>query len=248
MVTRFRFALTPVLAILCACGSVGPPPMIDPALSARVPPDTVALAGIKLDALRASPLFAKLPPSAQAFLNPFAKAHDVLVASTGTQLVAIARGEIPGAVVPGPGVALYGAPDLIAAGTATHAPARILALAEPVAADHTIWIALRGGTTLPLEGNAANLNNLLRATESVTITISPDNPAGIGITARCPTAEAAQHWEQSVRALASLTAAASVRDSQLASALQAISITRSARVVNIALRAPLSALAGVLGR
>jgi hypothetical protein len=243
MVTRSRLAVAPVLAILCACGRVGPPPNIDSALASRVPPNTTALAGVNLDQLRASPLYAKLPPGAQSLLTPFDKAHEVLVASTGTQLLVIARGEVTGATVPAPGIALYGAPDLIAAGTTAHAPAGILSLAESVAAGHSVWIALRGGATLPLEGNAANLNNLLRAAESVTITIRPDDPAGIDITAQCPTPESAQRWEQTVRALSSLAAATNSR-----AALDSLAISRTDRVVHVAVRAPLSALAGAFGR
>ncbi|MEO8373180.1 MAG: hypothetical protein ABI806_28600 [Candidatus Solibacter sp.] len=247
MVIRSRLVLAPVLAILCACGKVGPPPVIDAGLSARVPPATLALAGINLDQLRASPLFAKSPPAMQAFLTPFADAHEVLIASTGTQLLAIARGVVPGATIAPPGIALYGDPALVAAGTASHPPAGILAIADSVAAGHAIWIALRGGVTLPLEGNAANLNNLLRATESMTIAIRPDDPAGIDITAQCPTPESAQHFEQSVRALASLTAA-TARDPQVSGALQGIVITRAHHVVRIALRAPLSSFSGLLSR
>ncbi len=247
MVIRSRLALALTLAILCACGTVGPPPVIDATLSARVPPATVALAGINLDQLRGSPLYTKSPPAVQAFLTPLANAHEVLIASTGTQLLAIARGAVPGATVAAPGIALYGDPELIAAGSAQHPPAAILALADSVAAGHTIWIAHRGGIALPLEGNAANLNNLLRATESITVAIGPDDPAGIDITAQCPTPGSAQHFEQSVRALASLTAA-TARDPQITAALQAIVITRADRVVRIALRAPLNAFRGLLGR
>jgi len=247
MVIRSRLALAPALAILSACGTVGPPPVIDPALSAREPPATIALAGINLDQLRASPLYAKSSAAIQSYLTPFANAHEVLIASTGTQIVAIARGAVPGATVSAPGIALYGDPQLIAAGTAQHPPAGILALADSVAAAHPLWIALRGGISLPLEGNAANLNNLLRATESVTIAIRPDDPAGIDISAQSATSASAQHFEQSVRALASLAAATS-RDPEIAGALQAVAITRADRVVRIALRAPLSAFSAFLGR
>jgi hypothetical protein len=245
MVIRSRLAVAPALAVLCACGTVGPPPVIDAALSARVPPATVALAGINLDQLRASPLYTKSSAAMRQFLTPLADAHEVLIASTGTQLLAIARGAVPGAMVTTPGIALYGDPKLIAAGAAQHPPAGILRLADSVAAGHTIWIALRGGIALPLEGNAANLNNLLRATESVTIAVRPDDPAGVDITAQCTTPAVAQHFEQSVRALASLAAATS-RDPQVTAASQAIVITRADRIVRVALRAPLSAFSEFL--
>ena len=246
MVTRCRLA--PALAILCSCGTVGPPPVIDPALSDRVPPATVALAGVNLDRLRASPLYGRLPPTAQAYLTPFANAHDVLIASTGATLLAIARGTVPGATQVAPDLALYGAPDLIAAAAAKHPPAAILSLADSAAPGHTLWMAIRGGIALPLEGNAANLNNLLRAAESVTLAIRPDDPAAIDITANCPTPDSAQHFEQTLRALASLTVATNSRDPQLASALQAIAITRTDRIVHVALRLPLSALSSLLAR
>ena len=240
MVLRFRLTPVVALAILCACGTVAPPPAIDPALSERVPPSTVVLAGIDLDRLRASPLYAKLPPSLQAYREPFAQVHTVLMAFDGLQLLAIARGTIRSATIPSPGIALYGAPDLIEAATAKHAPAPILALADPVAAGHPIWIALRGGSPLPLEGNSANLNNLLRDTEAITLTIRPDDPAGIDITATSPTPDRAQHFEQSLRALTSMTAA-TTRDRDLAATLQALAITRADRVVHATLRVPLSA-------
>ena len=63
MVIRARFAVPTALAILAACRTPAPPAAIDPVLSARVPAVTVALAGIDLDRLRTSPLFAKLSHS-----------------------------------------------------------------------------------------------------------------------------------------------------------------------------------------
>src|ERR1035437_837356 len=78
MVIRPRLAAPIALAILAACRTPAPPAAIDPALSARVPAATVALAGVDLDRLRTSPLYAKLPPAAQAFLEPFGHAHHVL--------------------------------------------------------------------------------------------------------------------------------------------------------------------------
>ena len=246
MVIRARFAVPTALAILAACRAPAPPAAIDPALSTRVPAATVALAGIDLDRLRASPLYAKLPPAAQAFLEPFRNAHHLLIVSTGAELLTIARGAVPGATQLAPDLALYGAPNLIAAATAAHPPANILAPAESVAAAHPIWIAVRGGVALPLEGNWSNVNNLLRDTEYVTLALSAGDPAQFDLSARCPTPNAALRFEQSFRAIVSLAAATSARQPSYAGVLESIRINRDDRIVRVALSAPLDALAGLL--
>ena len=68
MVRRFRSILVVSVATLAACRRAAPPSAIEPALAARVPTNTMALAGVDLDRLRASPLAGKLPPAGQAFL------------------------------------------------------------------------------------------------------------------------------------------------------------------------------------
>jgi hypothetical protein len=230
-----RLAAPLSLALLAACRAPAPTAAIDPALSARVPVATVALAGVDLDRFRLSPLYAKLPPAALAFLAPFAHAHRVLIASTGVELLTIARGVVPGATQFAGDVALSGAPSLVAAAAAAHPPAGILAPAESVAAARPIWIAVRGGVALPLEDNLANVNNLLRGAEYVTLALDPGDPADLQLVARCPTPEAAQHFERSFRALVSLAA---VR----APMLESTSIVREERVVRVSLSAPLDAL------
>jgi hypothetical protein len=242
MVIRHYFAAPLAFALLAACGTSGPPAAIDHALSARVPAATVALAGVDLDRLRASPLYARLPPAALAYLAPFAHAHRVLIASTGVELLIIANGVVPGATQLAPDLALSGAPDLIAAASAAHPPAGILALAESVAAARPIWIAVRGGVALPLEGNLANINKLLRGAEYVTVALDPGDPADLRLVARCPTPEAALQFEQSFRAMVSLAAATNARQPAIAAMLQSIRVVREERVVRVSLSAPLDAL------
>ncbi len=246
MVIRPRLAALAALAILAACRTPAPPSAIDPALSARVPSATVALAGVDLDRLRTSPLYAKLPPAALAFLQTFDRAHQLLIASTGVELLVIARGVVPGATQIAPDLALSGAPDLIAAATATHPPAAILAPAESVAPNNSLWLAVRGGIALPLEGNLANVNNLLRDTDFVTLAIHPNDPADLDLVAQCPTPAAALRFEQSFRALVSLAAAANARQPSIAGPLQSIRIHRDDRVVHASLTAPVDALAKLL--
>jgi hypothetical protein len=230
-----RLAAPLALAILAACRIPTPPVAINPALSARVPEATVALAGIDLDRLRASPLYANLPPAALAFLAPFAHAHRVLIASNGVEILIVSRGVVPGATQIAADVALSGAPGLIAAANAAHPPAAILAPAESVASGSPLWIAVRGGVALPLEGNLANVNNLLRGAEYITLALDPGDPADLRLVARCPTPEAALHVEQSVRALVSLAMSRTA-------VLKSIRIVRDERVVHVSLSAPLEAL------
>src|ERR1017187_4860806 len=242
MVLRPSRAAPIALAVLAACRPPAPPATIDPALSARVPTATVALAGVDLDRLRTSPLLPKLPPVALAFLEPYGHARYVLIAVAGAELLTIARGVVPGATQLAPDLALSGAPDLIAAATAAHPAAGILAQAESVAAASPVWIAVRGGVALPLEGNLANVNNLLRDAEYVTLALDPGDPADLQLVARCPTPEAALHFEQSFRALVSMAIATHARQPATAALLQSARIVREDRVVRVSLSAPLNAL------
>src|ERR1039457_190715 len=82
---------------------------------------------------------------------------------------------------------------------------------DGAAAARPVWIAVRGGVALPLEGNLANVNNLLRGVEYVTLALDPGDPADLQLVARCPTPEAALHFEQSFGALISLAAALNTR-------------------------------------
>src|SRR6266481_1354598 len=112
MVIRPRAAASIALAMLAACRTPAPPAAIDPVLSARVPAATVALAGLDLDRIRPSPLYASLPPAAAAFLQSFDHASHALIAYSGGELLAIARGVVPSASQLSSDVALSGASDL----------------------------------------------------------------------------------------------------------------------------------------
>jgi hypothetical protein len=210
-----------------------------------VPAAAVALAGVDLDRLRASPLYAKLPAPAAAFLETFRNAHSLLVASTGSELLTIARGAVPGATQIHPDLALLGAPELIASATAPHSRPPLLSAAETVAAIHPIWIAVRGGAPLPLSGNLANLNNLVTLASDLTLSAQLRDAVDLELIARCPTPAAALQFEQRLRALVSLAGAA-VRQPEAASTLRALQLRREDRTVRAALSIPPAALANLL--
>ena len=70
-----------------------------------------------------------------------------------------------------------------------------------MAAQYPAWAVIRGGTRLPLQGNLANLNNLLVDPELVTAGIRGGDGYAVELTARCPTEDRARHFEGSLRAV-----------------------------------------------
>jgi len=215
---RQPLAIVALALLTAGCRTPAPPSVIDPALSARVPPATIALAFVDLDQLRTA--FPKLP----AILEPFRVAHAILIASTGGELLTITRRKE---------IALLGPPALIDAANAPHPLAAIFSIAEP-AAHHPIWIALRGGTPFPLTGNLANANNLITLADSLTLTADVHDAVSLELTALCHTPAAALHFEQRLRALLSLAAAASH--------MPPSEVRRDDRTVTARLSAPLASI------
>jgi len=96
--------------VLAGCGGSltrhGP---IDPALALFIPPDTVALAGVRMDQIRATPIYGRLAqedrlPRFDNFrtdlgfdpsFDPSRDIHELLLASDGKNVLAIAHGAFP---------------------------------------------------------------------------------------------------------------------------------------------------------
>jgi hypothetical protein len=143
-----------------------------------MPAGATALAGIDLDRLRTSPLFARIPES-------FREGSYTLVGYNGKDLVAASR---VGSNVSVSGPSVKGTPpDLFR-----------------YASDTPIWIVARGNAALPLTGNLANLNRLLQQTEYTTVTARVGDRVDLEIRGICRSPELAQHLEENVRAIASL--------------------------------------------
>jgi hypothetical protein len=92
-------------------------------------------------------------------------------------------------------------------------------------------------------GNLANVNNLLRGTEYVTLAVQPGDPVELELVARCATPDAALRFEQSFRAVVSLGIAGNARQPATAGVLASIRIVREERVVRVSLSAPVDVLA-----
>lgn len=168
-------------------------------MASSIPADTLLLAGLDLDALRASPLYPKLPPAVRALAEPLRDAEYLLLASNGKDLLSIARGRFreapPGATLVAPGLVAAGPSDSVRAAIAQHQTGRggapdLLIRAASLADGKQIWMVARGGVPLPAAGNAANLNRLLRDTEYTAIAARIDSGIEIEATSVGRTAEA----------------------------------------------------------
>ena len=236
-------------ALVCAmlgCRTSTVARAVDPEAASCIPADTLVLAGVNLDRLRAAPLYSKLPAAVTAIAGAFTAASSALLAYNGKDLLVIARGSLAkapdGATLAAPNLALFGTPQLVAAAMAQRrsriagAPA-LLARAESIASGRQIWIVIQGGVTYPLGGNAANLNQLLHHAESATVTASFDSGLALEVTAIGRTGDAARDIEETVRADITLAAAAEARQPDLANLLRSIRIDRQDRKVRITLSA-----------
>ena len=146
-------------------------------LAAHLPANSSMIAGLDVDRLRDTPIFPKLPES-------FREASYVLAAYDPPNLVTASRvgGRIVATTKPG------APPELI-----RHA------------ANTPVWIVVRGDTTLPLTGNLANINRLLQQTIYTRITARIESRVEFDAEGVCAGAEAAEHLEQNLRAIATRT-------------------------------------------
>ena len=244
MIRYAQLAALALAAFATGCHSA-PPAAIDHAMASCVPADTVILGGVDCQRLRASPLYRKLPPTATALLEPLRPAAYLLLASNGKDYLVIGRGPFgqtpPGATLLAPDLAVAGSPDAVRAATAQHrrgvTGAALVGLAERLASGSEIWIVAMGNATLPVSGNAQNLNRLLHATEYATLAVHVTDGIEAEATGVCGTAEAARRLEEELRAMASIAAAAEARQPGIAAQLRAIQVSREERTVRVDLRA-----------
>jgi hypothetical protein len=220
-----------------------------------MPPAAVILAGVNLDRLRASPLRQQLPPAAALFLQPLDQAASLLVASNGSDYLAVSRGTFrqapAGATLLAPGLAAAGSPEWLRAATARPRPetagaAALLERAEPLAAGSEIWMVASGSATFPVSGNGENVNRLLHGAEYATLSIRLTGRIAIEAVGMCATADAARHLEETLRAFVTLGAGASARQPALAGLLRRIRVSRDDRAVHLNLLAESADLEQIL--
>jgi len=260
------------LALTGCGGSLTRHGPIDPALAVFVSPDTVALAGVRIDQLRATPIYRKLAerdrlPHFDQFrtesgFDPSQDIQEMLLASDGKHVLAIARGAFPEKppdsmkasdteaiafigktiVLGGPAATVRAAIDQSKSG-GRGAPRDLMARAQGLPADAQIWAVIAGwrGATpdqLRAMGNLGNLDRVMRLVEDASVTV--DLRAGLHavLTGDSRTEADAKNLADSLRGLSALARMAVGRGVQgnppdLLRALDGIQVKQEGRVVHV---------------
>ena len=241
------------LAAGIACRQAAPP-VVDSGMASCITRDTVALAGADLDRLRASP-FVNSMGAARDLLAQYITASKLLVAWNGSDLLIVERGLFktppPGATAIEPGLAVTGSPSRISSAVAQHKETRtgvpgLIDYGSEIGARSAIWLAVRGGTALPVSGNLVNLNLLLQDADFAGAALDLGNDTTLRLCARGRTEEAAAQLEERLRGFLSLAQEAEVRRPELARLLGAARIQRSGRDVTATLSASPDVLAKLI--
>jgi hypothetical protein len=210
-----------------------------------VSPDTVALAGVRMDRLRETPIYRKLERENR--LPRFGEfssrdIHEVLLTSDGKNVLAIARGaDLNGTVYKG--FTLYGNSAALRAAidqskSGGRGPRDLLARAEALPADAQIWAVVEGwrGATpdqLRALGNLANLDRVLRLVEGASLTVDLRTGAHAVFAGDARTEADAKSLADSLRGLASLARMGVQRKPDLLRALDGIQVKQDGRVVQV---------------
>jgi hypothetical protein len=199
-VPHFRLALAAILC-LAACKTHSPRG-IDADLDSCIPPGAMVIGGIDLRQLRASPLYASLRDK----LEPLRDASYALIASDGSRFLIVARGRLEGSATIGPDLAITGSPDLVNAAVAQHRTGKSGSpeLMARAATNWPLWIVADGSATLPLFGNARNLNRLLHFTQYAGASAEASARPAVRVWGHCRDEEDARRLEDSIRAILSL--------------------------------------------
>jgi hypothetical protein len=251
-----RIAFPLLCLALAGCGGslarYGP---IDPGLAVFIPPDTVALAGVHVDQVRATPLYRmlaernRLPKFGQ--FDPGRGIHELLVASDGKNVLGIARGDFgpqsqnEAITLIGKNIALGGSAAVVRAaidryknGGRGGAPRDLMARAQALPADTQIWAVVagwRGATPDQLRemGNFANLDRVLRLVEGASLTVDLRTGVHAVLTGDSRTEVDAKSLADSLRGLAALARMGLQRAPDLLRALDGIQVKQAGRVVQV---------------
>jgi hypothetical protein len=271
-----RIASPLCLCLLLTACSLIPHGAVDSGLAVFIPPDTQVLAGIRFDQLSATPLYRKLAARSPAFhefreqsgFDPARDLHEVLLASDGKSILAIAQGafplKLPGALYSSPykgytlsgdelvavtfldkGRALAGPVAVVRAAIDQYqsgrrgAPRDLMARAEALPRDAQIWAVMQGWSgvspeTLREMGNAANLDRVLRAVESASLTADLRSGVHAAFTGDCRTPQDAKTLSESLQGLLGLVrASVPAKRPDMLRAFAGIRVTQDARAVKV---------------
>jgi hypothetical protein len=179
----------------------------------------------------------------------------LLAAYNGKEAVLVARGAFPeapgGMTLLGKGLAAAGSAEAIRAAAAqrksggTGAP-WLLDRAAAMAGSSPVWAVVRGGATLPLAGDAANLNQFLRLVDYAAAGIRLDSALRFEAVAEGRDEASARRLEENLRAMFTLAAATQRGNTRLAAALRSAQVRRDGLTVRVALSIEPELLGSVL--
>lgn len=196
--SRIRVA-APLLAVAALAGCRGGGPRaVDTRLAAFLPEDTVVLAGMRLDEVRATPLGRRL---AEYLAPGGVEAHDVLASWDGRQWLVAVRGDAPGTVGD---VTLTGHPDAVREAVARQRSARTgpRALLARAPARAQVWAVSNGAPMVPDLPGLGNAARLLNAMADIVAAMDLRDGVRVNLAATCRDERNAVLVGDAVRALA----------------------------------------------
>ena len=249
-----HFALLLVLILGGCSGRRGP---VDPGLSVFIPPDAVAMAGVNVDRIRATPIYRKL--AERHPLPQFGQVDELLLSSDGKNVLALARGdfkeqkanetETAGIVFLDKNIALGGQAGAVRAAIeqSKHggrgAPRDLMARARALPADTQIWAVVadwRGATPDQLRemGNWSNLDRVFRLVEGASLAVDLRTGVHAAFIGDSRTEADARNLADSLRGLAALARMGAPRGEpgnppDLLRALDGVQVKQEGRVVKV---------------
>jgi len=240
-------------ALLAGCGGRRGP--IDPALTAFIPPDAVAMAGVNVDRIRATPIYREL--AERHSLPQVGQVDELLLSSDGKNVLAMARGdfkeqkanETEGIVFLDKNIALGGQAAAVRAAIdqAKHggrgAPRDLMARARALPADTQIWAVVAswrgmGPDQLREMGNWGNLDRVFRLVEGASLTVDLRTGVHAAFTSDSRNEADARNLADSLRGLAALARMGAPRGEpgnppDLLRALDGVQVKQEGRVVRV---------------
>ena len=238
--------LAATAAIFAIAAMVGCRSNVAPA-AACIPPGSLAVAAADLSRVRSSPIYPQLPDGVRSMLENYPTAQHLMAAWSGAGLLLIAQGSFrkppAGGTLVAPGLAVSGSAEAVRAALAQHrtgAPGspELLAYGSHAAGSSPIWVAVRGGVALPLSGNFANLNRLLRNLRFAALGVDLGSAVNLRLSGLGKDEAGAREFEESLRALLSLSAAGESRHPEIAALLDSVKVQREGVAVTAAVTVP----------